>query len=39
VRFVEHKSFRERFGIGAAEMLDRLSLRWWDRLMQSRWMV
>ncbi len=39
VRFVEHRSLRERIGMGAAEGVDRLSLRWWDRLMQNRWMV
>ncbi|MEM7379530.1 MAG: protease SohB, partial [Pseudomonadota bacterium] len=39
VRFVEHKSLRERLGMGAAEMLDRVAVKWWDRLTQSRWMV
>lgn len=39
VRFVESKSLRERLGMGATEMVDRLAVRWWDRLTQSRWMV
>lgn len=39
VRFVESKSLRERFGMGAAEAIDRIAVRWWDRITQSRWMA
>jgi len=36
VRFAERKTFREKLGFGAADVLDTVAMRWWERLQSSR---
>ncbi len=38
VRWVEKKSLPERLGFATEEVIDRLLLRWWDRLNNSRFL-
>ncbi|MGB0865365.1 MAG: protease SohB [Granulosicoccaceae bacterium] len=36
VRYAARKSLREKLGFGAADVLDTVALRWWERLQSSR---
>lgn len=36
VRFTAKKTLREKLGFGAADVLDTVALRWWERLQSSR---